>query len=639
MCGIVGYLARRPGWIPEDFLEKGCAALNHRGPDDEGIARLHGGRVGLGMRRLSIIDLSGGHQPMATDDGRFTLVLNGEIYNYLELRERLLAKGHRFHTTSDTEVLLHAWQDEGAACLTSLVGMFAFAIWDAQRQELTVARDRFGEKPLYWHQDARGLVFASEIKALLAVPLLSRRIDARALDHYLTWLAVPDPDTMFEGIHKLPPAHMLVMGADGDPRIERYWQLRPRPDAEPLRFADAAERLLDLLQQSVRLRLRADVPVGVLLSGGVDSSAIVALAARETPHQLRTFSVGFDVPGFDEFVWSRAVAKQYDTAHTEVVMRADDYWARTEEAVYHLDEPMCDTAAVALLVICREARRSVKVVLSGEGSDEILAGYLQRYVDGAQTMGGLAWLSRRLPRRLREGVWRRFGHGTWPGSRRALWRATQPLEYQFLKASVYGYYEGLREPLYEGGPLQGYEPDERDLLHLLGNHGGTALQRMGYVDTVVNLPAYLLQKADKMSMAASVEARAPFLDPDLAEMCVSLPDAFRLDTQAGQGKALLKHALRGLLPDDLLYRPKMGFPVPIDAWLRGRLFQPVHDLLFDPEARIRRFLNVGHARNMWAAHQESRQIFGTQIWQLALLELWMRRFDVAPEVVRPDVPA
>ncbi len=626
MCGIVGYLDHGANQcLGTDYLQRACQAIFHRGPDDEGWCKLEGGIVGLGMRRLSIIDLVSGHQPMYSDDQQLTLVFNGEIYNYIELRKILESKGCIFQTTSDTEVLLQAYRTFGIECLSYLNGMFAFAIWDASQQQLFIARDRFGEKPLYYYFDNQTFLFGSEIKSILEADFVPRVLDFRGLDHFLSWLAVPDPDTMFKGIHKLPPAHYLLVKHDGTRTVQRYWQLSYPEQPRAIHIEDAKELLLDHIRQSIRIRLRADVPLGILLSGGVDSSSLVALASQEPIEQLRTFSVGFDIPGYDEFEYSRQVAQLYNTNHTEVTMKAMDYWQMTQETIRHLDEPMADTAAVALMHICKVASQSVKVVLSGEGADELLAGYQGRYVNGIRQLEGLPRLGEYLPAQAHRFLRRRFSNG---GEHKMWWRFLQPLEYQFLKESIYGYYEGLREPLYADGPLAGYEPDENDLLHQIANGGHTLLQRMSYVDTVLNLPAYLLQKSDKMSMAASIELRAPYLDYELAEFCTTLPDHFKLDLRQDQAKILLKKALEGMLPHDLLYRPKQGFPVPINDWVKEHLREPVSDTLFCSQARIKKILNTRHIENMWNAHQDGSLIFGLQLWQLTLLELWMREFNV-----------
>jgi asparagine synthase (glutamine-hydrolysing) len=507
--------------------------------------------------------------------------------------------------------------------------MFGAAIWDGHRNKLLLVRDRFGKKPLYYYFDEDVLLFGSEIKSILEHPDVARRLCPRALDHYLTWLAVPEPDTMFEGIYKLPPGHLLEVDLSGNRELRRYWQLRFPEIPLAANKEEAGDLLLHQLENAVRLRLRSDVPLGVLLSGGVDSSAIVALASRHAAQVLKTFSIGFDIEGFDEFQYSRVVAQRYATEHTEIVMPAAQYWDLLQDVVWHLDEPMADTATVPLMYICRKARESVKVLLSGEGSDETMAGYTSRYIHGYQQSRGATRWGEYLPARLRAALWRRSGGGQWPGRRPLLWRLTQPFEYQFLKDSVYGYYEGLREPLYADGPLAGYEPEEADLLHRLHNNGSQRLDRMLYTDSNVNLPAYLLMKADKMSMAASVELRCPFLDHSYAEFCASLPTRFKLDMENQQGKALLKQVLEPFLPHDVLYRPKMGFPVPVDDWLRGNLKAVVAEVLFAADAEISRFLNMGHVRNMWEAHQQRRQVFGMQLWLLVLLELWMKRFRVS----------
>ena len=627
MCGIAGFMKfRRHSSLNSSFLNRAGKSIQHRGPDDEGQILLEEESVGLLTRRLSIIDIYGGSQPKLSDDGQIAIAFNGEIYNYLELRRGLSKKP--FQTNSDTEVFLRLYEQHGINCFQHARGMFGVAIWDGYRKILVLARDRFGKKPLYYYFCSDFIVFGSEIKAILELPVVPRELSTVALDHYLSWLAVPDPDTMFKGIYKLPPGHFIEIDQTGNRKLCRYWQLNFPEVSLAVNQKEAADLLVEELEEAIQLRFRADVPVGVLLSGGVDSSTIVALAARRATRRLKTFSIGFDIEGYDEFQYSRTVAAQYHTDHTEVAMPASLYWDMLQDIIWYLDEPMADTATVPLFYLCATARKTVKVLLSGEGSDEMLAGYADRYVHGYQQLGGLALWGQSIPGRLRTRLWNRFGSGYWPSNRTVLWKLTQPLEYQFLKASIYGYYEGLRESLYAGGPLEDYQPDESGLLHCLLNNGRNLLERMLYVDTNVNLPAYLLMKADKMSMAASVELRCPFLDHVYAEFCGSLPPFFKLDRNRMEGKVLLKQAMEPYLPHDVLYRPKTGFPVPINEWLRDHLKPQVKSTLFDPESRISTFLNMKHVRNMWEAHQEGRQVFGMQLWLLVLLELWLRRFRV-----------
>ena len=564
---------------------------------------------------------------MFSDDRKVAIVCNGEIYNYIELRESLPPEV-KLHTKSDIEVLLKLYELYGVEAFSRARGMFAVAIWDGRSKTLVLARDRFGKKPLYYYRNANSLIFGSEIKAILQFPHVPRVINRRGLDNFLTWLAVFEPDTMFRDIHKLAPGHYLQLKLDGSVQQDRYWRLPYPSNAQPITRADAADLLLKHLEESIRLRLRADVPVGVLLSGGVDSSALVALASRVSSTRLRTFSIGFDVEGFNEFRYSRAVAKRYGTDHHEFVMEGDSYWETLQDMVWHLDEPLCDTATVALFYICREAQRSVKVLLSGEGSDELLAGYESRYQNGLELLGGAASRSRFLPARFRKWLWARFGDGEWPGENMLLWRLTQPVEYQFLKASVYGFYAGLREDLYRGGIMEGFSPNQEPLQERIDSRAPTLIGKMLYVDCNANLPAYLLMKADKMSMAASVELRCPFLDHVFAEFCAELPDEYKMD-EGGNGKSILKQALQGVLPDDLLYRQKMGFPVPIDEWIKSRLKDPVHATLFSRDTGLRELFNMDHVESMWEHHQTGAMNFGTQLWQLLLIELWMQKFEVS----------
>lgn len=628
MCGIVGFLTyKKTNNLNEGYLDRACQSIYHRGPDEQGRVVLEQGTVGLGMRRLSIIDLASGSQPMFSEDGKTAIVFNGEIYNYIELKKQL--PDVAFKTNSDTEVLLRLYERYGSKCFNMARGMFGVAIWDGHKKILVLARDRFGKKPLYYYYNPSCLIFGSEIKSILEYSAVPRKLNIRALDHYLSWLAVPEPDTMFAGIYKLPPGHILEIDATGNRTLTQYWQLSFSNTRLAANRKDAMDLLIEHLEDAIKIRLRSDVPLGILLSGGVDSSTIVALAARQLMTKPKTYSIGFDIQGFDEFQYSRMVAKRYDTEHTEEIMPAQSYWDVLQDMIWHLDEPMADTATVPLYYICAKAGQSVKVLLSGEGSDEMLAGYAARYINGINSLSGAANLSEQLPFRLKRKLWQKFGSGCWPSKNRFLWKLTQPLEYQFLKESVYGYYEGLREGLYNGGIYEGYQPDEHDLWHRMKNDGKSLLDKMLYTDANVNLPAYLLMKADKMSMAASVELRCPFLDHKFAEFCATLPETYKLDFTRSEGKILLKQAMEPHLPHEVLYRPKMGFPVPIDYWLRNHLKKVAEETLFESGSEISKFLNINHIRNMWQAHQQGRMVFGMQLWLLMLLELWMRRFKVA----------
>lgn len=626
MCGITGFISFQGQTLGQKFLDDAAQAIFHRGPDEGGSAILAEGRIGLAMRRLSIVDLAGGHQPMSCGNGSVTIVFNGEIYNYPELKAKYLAD-EAMSTRSDTEVLLKLYERMGTECFGLLRGMFGLAIWDARTNKLILARDAFGKKPLYYFKNENGVIFGSEIKSVLEDERVPRKLSPQGLDNFLSWLAVPDPDTMYDGIRKLPAGHFMELDLQGNSRLERYWDLKFPSVPRVTNPSDAADLLISRLSESISIRLRADVPVGVLLSGGVDSSAIVALASREVSHNLRTYSIGFAEDGFNEFQYSDSVAKRYGTDHTKIIMPPELYWDTLQTVIWHLDEPVCDTATVPLFYLCREARKSVKVLLSGEGSDEMLGGYTSRYKEGAEVVRR-GRKSEYLPKALRSYLWNKSGGGVWPSGRRELWDLTQAGEIRFLNNQIYGYYEGLREELYRGGLMEGFKPDRSELIERVVDTSRTPLQRLLYTDCNVNLPAYLLMKADKMSMAASIELRCPFLDKDFADFCAGLPDELKLDQGVG-GKAILKKALEPLLPHDVLYRPKMGFPVPISEWLKGGLKEQAYETLFAANNHISQFLNMNHVRSMWDHHQQGTMIFGTQLWQLVLVELWMTRFGVS----------
>jgi asparagine synthase (glutamine-hydrolysing) len=622
MCGIAGVHE----WAGRGRVDPGIAwgmldVIAHRGPDDEGFHMTE--RVALGARRLSIIDVTGGHQPIANEDGTVVAAYNGEIYNYRALRDRLRRAGHTLSTESDTEVLVHLYEELGDALLNELDGMFAFAIWDERRQRLLLARDRLGIKPLYvCHNDTR-VVFGSEVKSLLCHPDVPARTDLDGLAAFLLLKYVPAPRTMFAGISALPPGHLLVSDRDGV-RIRRWWDLSFRRPPEPPREEDAAEELRTLLEQAVRSHLVSDVPFGAFLSGGIDSSTVVALMARELRHPVRTFAVGFEGPGeqLSELPYARMVADRWETQHEEVLVGARDLVERAAEVVWHLDQPIADMACLANLVVAELASQRVKMVLTGEGGDELFAGYA-RY-----TGERLAPLFERVPPPLR-----RLGlalNEGWPGQSRpriALHALCQPDAHHRLAIWFPLMRPEARAELAAGdlaAAVARVSPVSLFADALGRTDAPDSISRMLYVDTKLWLADDLLARGDKMSMAASLEARVPLLDHRLVEWAASLPPSLKVRRLAR--KYLLKKVAADLLPDPILRRRKKGFPVPMDAWLRGEAREMCHDLLSPTTVRGRGLFASDAVAALLDEHDRGAADNAPVLWALMSIELWHRAF-------------
>ena len=592
--------------------------LAHRGPDGDGMHL--DGRVGLGHRRLSIIDLATGDQPMSSDDGAVWITFNGEIYNFRELRMELESRGQRFRTSSDTEVLLKAYETFGTDCLSHLRGMFAVALWDGRRRRLFLARDRAGIKPLVYAWDGRRLLFASEIKALLQEPSLARDVDEEALRDYLCFLYVPSPRTIFRSIRKLPPASFLTLDVDtGDLRVERYWRLGFRPDTRRSE-AETLEGLRWHLADAVRSHLVADVPIGAFLSGGVDSGTVVSLMAQATPQPIRTFSIGFEEAAFDEVAYARMVARRYGTNHYEFVVKADAL-AALPRLAWQFDEPFADASALPTYYVAKITREHVTVGLSGDGGDENFAGYtryaralaLHQRLDrfpGRMIRPFLGWAGRRLPAGAR-------GHGAL-----ALLGADPVARYFRIMtggrtASLTRLLApGLRERL---GP----ELDASGFRALAGpDPEGDYVATLQGLDVETYLPEDILTKVDRTSMLVSLEARVPLLDHVLMEYVATIPTAMKLAN--GEGKAVLKRVMADHLPAEVLHRRKMGFGVPLGAWLRGELGDYARDVLLDDRTRRRGFLAPVAVETLLAEHRRGAHDRSAQIWSLLCLEEWAR---------------
>jgi asparagine synthase (glutamine-hydrolysing) len=591
-----------------------CGLLVHRGPDSGGLYL--GPGVGLGMRRLSIIDLETGSQPVRNEDGAVWVVFNGEIYNYRDLRDALARRGHAFRTAGDTETIAHAYEDDGPRCVERLRGMFGLAVWDARRRHLLLARDRVGIKPLYWTEVGGRLLFASELKALLQIPDVDRRLDWGAVDHLFTFLATPRTDSIVHGVHKLEPGHRLVAGPGRPTRVERYWDVRFEPDTRRSE-ADAIDRLRELLEESVRLHLASDVPLGAFLSGGLDSSSVVATMARLTSRPVKTFSIGFTERGYSELAHARVVAERFGTDHHELVLEPD-VMAIADDLAWHLDEPFGDSSAIPTYMVSRLAAGHVKVVLSGDGGDELFAGYDRYRVEARERRhalprplrGLLAGLARAMPDGMR--------------GRSLLRHHSLPDDLRYLDAAtLFG--PDARRRLFRPAALEqvALADPNRDWLACLAGAPGGWLARLQYLDLVSYLPLDILTKVDRMSMAHSIEARVPLLDHVLIEFAATLPPDLRL--RGDTAKYALKRAMAGVLPAALMDRPKQGFAVPLGAWFRGRLDGFVRDLLLGETARRRGILDPVYVERLLARHARGRPL-DLQIWTLISFELWCRTF-------------
>ncbi|HEY0408064.1 MAG TPA: asparagine synthase (glutamine-hydrolyzing) [Pyrinomonadaceae bacterium] len=623
MCGIAGYIEDAAARASDEravILDRMCRAIRHRGPDDQGTLVTAGG-VALGMRRLSIIDLAGGNQPISGCDGSVTVVFNGEIYNYREVQRELEARGHRFSTHSDTEAIVHAYEEYGAASLAHLRGMFVFALWDEGRRELFIARDRAGKKPLYYTLTPEGtLLFGSELKSLLEHPSFRREIDQEALDAYLTFGYVPDPLSIFRGVRKLPPGHHLTFSR-GRVKVEQYWDFQYEPVAVG-REEDYLEELRALLDEAVRLRLVADVPLGAFLSGGVDSSAIVGLMSRHMSQPVKTFSIGFHEDSYNELKYARVAAQHFGTDHHEFIV-TPDICRIVDELAWHFDEPFADSSAIPTYMVSKMAREHVKVVLSGDGGDELFAGYTRYVVDRRRSAFS------RLPRFLRSGMMqplsRRLPHGAW--GRNYLHNvALDPIGRYLDSISVFTslgkaalYSTELRSQ------LDGREPSSALVQDYCARvHSTEPLDALLYLDSKTYLPGDILTKVDRMSMAVSLEARTPLLDHKLIEFVTRIPASLKM--KGLETKHIFKQAVRGLVPDEILDRPKQGFGVPIQQWINQELREYIRDVLTAGRARQRGYFRARYVDLLFDEHERGRRDHSHQLWALFMLELWHRAF-------------
>jgi len=637
VCGICGKLNFDPDKpIEESLIRKMCAVIVHRGPDDEGV--YIDKNVGLGNRRLAIIDLSpAGHQPMSNEDRSIWLTLNGEIYNFPELRERLKKQGHRFFSNSDTETVVHLYEEHGIDCVKHLRGMFAFAIWDSGNQRLFLARDRVGQKPLVYTIVDNSLIFGSEIKCILQDLSVRREVDLEAIHHYLTYQYVPSPRTAFRDIKKLPPGHILVC-EKGRIKVERYWDLSYVPKVRMVE-AEYGERILELLREATKMRLISDVPLGAFLSGGIDSSSVVAMMSQLSSEPVKTYSIGFEEQSFNELKYARIVAERFGTDHHEFIVKPNAIEV-LPKLIWHYNEPYADSSAIPTYYVAKVTRQHVTVALNGDGGDESFGGY-ERYVANK-----LADYYQRIPAFIREGAIARLVKKL-PESteRRDIVRRFK----RFTAAIPY-----TRERRYaqwmcqfdNDTKYQLYSPEFRermariDSIDLLVDIYSKAkavdfADKTFYADVMAYLPNDLLVKVDIASMAHSLEARSPYLDHRLMEFAAGIPPDLKLKGMTT--KHILKKALANILPPEILRRGKMGFGVPIGRWLRHELKDLAHDILLDPKSVQRGYFDMGFVKKMLDEHVSGKVDHGYRIWALLNLELWHRMFIDSADVSQPSL--
>jgi asparagine synthase (glutamine-hydrolysing) len=638
MCGICGIFHFGTGQRALDtpLLEMNQQIV-HRGPDDAGTMVSDG--AALAMRRLSIIDLKTGHQPLSNEDGSLWIVYNGEIYNHADLRQQMLARGHVYRTHSDTESIVHLYEEYGPDCVQHLRGMFAFVIWDKARHTLFAARDRLGIKPFYYRLQDGTFIFGSEIKALLAYPGIGAEFNPGVLPEYLAFGYVAGEETLFSGIRKLPAGNTLELAENGALTIRRYWDLSVADDPQPRERSYYVRRYRELLEDAVSSHLMSEVPLGVFLSGGLDSSAVAALTAKSRRDPIQTFAVGYAEQAYSELPYARIVADHIGSQHHEVHVTRQQFFDSLPDVIWHEDEPLCWTSSVALYHLAKYTREHVTVVLTGEGSDETLAGYT-RYawtvwnarMDSAYrrlTPSGLrAFVREQIHSAKLGATLRRKLEHTGLGRDGASWPS-------FYFDNFYSAFSAEEQRQLLSSELQHYTNSAYDgSMKVWERSAGSMLKRLLYTDINTYL-VELLMKQDQMSMAASIESRVPFLDHPLVEFAAGIPSSYAL--KGLEGKSILKSAVEDLLPHSIIYRKKMGFPTPWSGWLVGKQLQELENLLLEPRSRQRNLFQPDAIRRLFAEHRTRARDNSTRIWRLLNLELWFRVFvDRDPSLLRKD---
>lgn len=624
MCGIAGIAGFGEKQVLAEEVQAMCDAIYHRGPDDQGY--FCSPDAVIGMRRLSIIDLSTGHQPIGNEDGSVQVVFNGEIYNFEELRRDLVARGHKFATSSDTEVIVHSYEEHGPFAVERFRGMFAFAIWDQRARRLVIARDRLGIKPLYYGNVNGRFVFASELKAILQLPDVERKLDWRAVSHLFSFLTTPKDTAIVAGIQKLEPGCLLICAAGKEPVIERYWDVAFQPDNRKTE-EEFTEELCEILRESVRLRMIADVPVGAFLSGGIDSSSVVAMMSRLSSRPVKTFSIGFSEDGYSELAHARKVAQHLGTEHYELML-APNVVDVIDDIAGALDEPFGDSSAIPTYMVSKLAAEHVKVVLSGDGGDELFAGYDRYLVEERERAHTLPWPLRKVmgaaAKLVPESA---FGanylrHHALSGAARYLDGST--LFHAHQKDSLF-----TRDAARAIGL---YDPQAAKLGEI-PDLSGDWLSPLQLHDLKNYLSLDILTKVDRMSMAHSIEARVPLLDHKLVEFAATIPAWMRL--RGGITKYIFKQAMRGVLPQDIIERPKQGFAIPLGRWFRGKLEDFARDLLLSPASRDRGILNPAYLEKLLSMHRRGKDL-DLHLWTIISFELWCRK---TLDVSAPRIPA
>ena len=619
MCGLCGIVLRsNSGSVSQQQITTMNDQMLHRGPDAHGVF-LHN-NIALGHRRLKIIDLAGGVQPMFSKDKDVVVVFNGEIYNFKEIRARLETKGYEFASNSDTEVIIHAYREFGEDCSEHFRGMFAIAIYDKKLDKLFLIRDRLGIKPVYYYLDDDRLLFASEIKPILSMLDAKPTVKISALDFYISVGYVPGSDTLFSEINKLEPGHTLTL-VDNRVSIKQYWNLENTP-TKNIEFESALLEFERIATESIKLRLQSDVPLGAFLSGGLDSSVIVALMDKLTDEPVNTFSVGYkDEPESNELEYAKIVAEHFKTNHHEYILEPLDFFNSLDLLLEHTEEPIVESAAVALYQISKLAKDHVTVILSGEGGDEILAGYPLHQI--MPKIDRLHSIVRWIPSPLRTLVSRMLSHHE-KASKYWDWiNLPLPQRYQSISNDVT---LSIKKNLYQSPELLKAHVENSAYFAKAFNtmSNGTNLRKMTYADIKTWLPDDLLVKADKMTMAASLELRVPFLDHKLLEYSTALPDEYRLNQN--QGKYLLKKFAEKLLPDEIIYRKKKGFPVPIASWFRDKLYDKTREILLDERSLARGYFQANYIENMLTRHKSGKEDLSRRIFTLLNIELWHRKY-------------
>ena len=628
MCGIAGIVEFGPGAHADPgLLRRMCDVMAHRGPDDDGIFTQ--GNVGLGMRRLSIVDLATGHQPLSNEDGSIWIVFNGEIYNHLALREELIARGHHYRSQSDTETIVHLYEEYGKDCVQHLRGMFAFAIWDGKRKSLFIARDRIGIKPLYYRLTPHNFLFGSEIKVLMSYPGVRPEFHRAALPEFLAFGYLSGDDTFYGGVRKLMPGHWLEIDDRGGLHIEQYWDLPLASEDQQHDEDYYVDSYRELLEGAVNSHLMSDVPLGVFLSGGLDSSAVAALMTKIRREPIETFSVGYAEQTYSELPYARTVAQHLNSVHHEVLVSREDFFGVLPKLIWHEDEPVVWPSSVSLFFVAQLARERVKVVLTGEGSDETLAGY-SRYAFILKNMAFDRAYRGVVPGAIRSHIREAIANSTLIGatarrklSHTFLGRDGESWESFYFDNFFSAFNQKDQNELLTENVVHEFSAGAayRNVLRYWEDSSGELLQRLLYTDIKTYL-LELLMKQDNISMAASIESRVPFLDHVLAEWAMRVPA--RVQIRGTSGKHVLKKAMAGLLPESIIYRQKLGFPTPWSGWLAGPQLDDIESLLLEPRSMNRGFFNPAAVKQLFREHRAYYRDHYDRIWRLLNLELWHR---------------